>query len=179
MYDPIWVVFHSLRVVLGWRWQSDNLEWVPSVCDPLRRAVCNPVRVAASLLGVCVLCRKRRGLRAAAFALESSCAKGFEGGAVDGRTPHSTVGCSKWARIDEDIFNDVLSSTKFNLDKRLRKERTSCLCFRRAYWLPSWSSWLLGIPLRCHLPRLPCHLPCLLPWSGHLGSPMGSRVGSL
>lgn len=114
-----------------------SMERVPSMFDLLQHGVCNPTRITAavSLLGVWELLSKCRGLCAPALALERSHAKRFERGAVSGRTPHSAVGSTKWARAEPHILNDVLSWSKFSLHKQFGKERTSCLCLRRASWL--------------------------------------------
>lgn len=106
-----------------------SVERVPYMFDLLQHGVCNPTRGAVSLLGVWELLRKCRGLCAPALA------KRFERGAVSGRTPHSAMGSTKWARAEPRILNDVLSWSKFSLHKQFGKERTSCLCLRRASWL--------------------------------------------
>lgn len=140
-----------------------SVQSVPSVFDLLQCGVCNPTGAAPSLLGVWELCRKCRALCAPALSLEHSHAKRFGRGAVSGRTPHFAMASTKWVGAEPRTLNDVLSWRKFKLHKQLGKERTSCLCSRRA-------SWLL-----CQLTSALFSLSSPM-WSGHIGSPMGSRA---
>lgn len=73
--------------------------------DLLQHGVCNPIRIAVSLLGARVLGRRCKGLCAAAFASEILCAKSCKRSALNGRTPHSTMGSIKRVRIDADFLN--------------------------------------------------------------------------
>lgn len=73
------------------------------------------------------------------------------------------MGSTKWARAEPRILNRVLTWSKFSLHKQLRKERTSCVCFRRASWLFRQ----LSSALFSWSPPM---------WSGHIGSLMGSRA---